>query len=88
MSFRDHPYGQFVRTWDTNVLLDVCISGISAGSIAELTSLSRIVHSVIDVQMTVSGRGVSPSLLRVLSDDCTDRDFLCTECTTEVFLRF
>ena len=91
--FEEHPDGQycFVLTWDGNTLLDICINVEPLGQRvpqAELSSLSRIVTSLPSASFPVSIRGVSPSILRILSDERIDghRFVYAREFSTDVFL--
>ena len=75
--FEEHPDGQycFVLTWEGNTLLDICINVEPLGQRvpqSELSSLSRIITSLPSASFPVSIRGVSPSILRVLSDERSD----------------
>ena len=91
--FEEHPDGQycFVLTWGGNTLLDICINVEPLGQRvpqSELWSLSRIETSLPSASFPVSIRGVSPSILRVLSDERSDghRFVYAREFSTDVFL--
>ena len=61
----------FVRTWDENILLEICLDVRSSGQsvpLPGLNSLSCILGSVPGGRLLLSVEEVSPSLLRVLSD--------------------
>ena len=72
-------------------MLDICINVEPLGQRvpqAALSSLSRIVTSLPSASFPVSIRGVSPSILRVLSDERSDghRFVFAREFSTDVFL--
>ena len=93
MCFEERADGQycFVRTWDGSDLLEICINVETLGQRIpqpELSSLSRVVTSLPSSPLPVSIRGISQSVLRVLSDERSDghRFVYAREYSTEVFL--
>ena len=77
MTFEERSDGQycFVHTWEGNSLLSLCVNVEKLGQRvphAELSSLSRVVTSLPSGLMPLSIRGMSPSLLRVVSDERSD----------------
>ena len=92
--FEDHDDGQYciVRTWEKNVLLEVCASVEPLGQVipaAEFAALSRVVSCLPPSQMPVAILGVSQSITRVLSDNREDgqRFVFCREFTCDIFMR-
>ena len=82
-----------VRTWEKNVLLEVCVSVEPLGQIipaAEFAAFSRVVSCLPSSQMPVAILGVSQSILRVLSDNREDgqRFVFCREYTSDIFMRY
>ena len=78
----------FVRTWEGNSL---CVNVEALGQLVphtELSSLSRVVSILTSGLIPISIRGVSPSVLRVLSDERSDgrRFILAREFSAEMFL--
>ena len=93
MKFEERSDGQycFVHTWEDNSLLSLCVNVEAPGQRVphgDLSSLSRVVSSLPTELMPLSVRGLSPSVLRVVSDNRTDgrRFILAREFSTEVFL--
>ena len=93
MTFEERSDGQycFVHTWEGNSLLSLCVNVEKLGQRvphAELSSLSRVVTSLPSGFMPLSIRGMSPSFLRVVSDERSDgrRSILAREFSSEVFL--
>ena len=93
VSFEDRDDGQycFVRTWEGNSLLEICVNVEPLGQRipqSELSSLSRVVTSLPSGLMPVSIRGVSQPVLRVLSEERSDgcRFVYAREFSVDVFL--
>ena len=91
--FEERSDGQycFVLTWEGNTLLDICINVEPLGQRvpqSELSSLSRIITSLPSASFPVSIRGVSLSILRVLSDERRygHRFLYAREFSADVFL--
>ena len=92
--FEDHADCQhcIVRTWEKNVLLELCVSVEPLGQIipaAEFAALSRVVSCWPSSQMPVAILGVSQAILRVLGDNREDgqRFVFCREFTSDIFMR-
>ena len=81
----------FVRTWNGNDLLEICVNVEPLGQRIpepELSSLSRVVTSLPSSLLPVSIRGISQSVQPVLSDERSDGYCFvyAREFTAEVFL--
>ena len=92
--FEDHEDGQHCigRTWEKNVLLEVCVSVeplVQVIPAAEFAAISRVVSCLPSSQMLVAILPISQSIRRVMSDNREDgrRFVFCREFTSDFFIR-
>ena len=82
-----------LRTWDCNAFLEFCVHAEQTGQrvhAVEFSALSRLMTITPASRLSLSIRGGSPTLLRVISDNREDGRLFasCREFIHEVFLRY